>query len=146
EHVPRLDVLVVVHVDFDDVSRDPRTHGVEMRIHLSIVGRLVAGEVAPEEETSGYHEQGPDNERGCEQCPSHAAPRDGPSRGLVSPSGVRSRRRVGRRRFVRDRRRTRTIFVSHDSAPYGCPARYWPYLVCATPIARASCSFARLWV
>jgi len=65
EHRALGDDLVVVHIDADDVARDARANGIEMSIHLGIVGGLVAIEMAPQKNAChNHHEESRDNYKG----------------------------------------------------------------------------------
>ena len=42
QHRSRLDVLVVLHIELDDVPGDPRTDGVHVAVDLRVIGGFVA--------------------------------------------------------------------------------------------------------
>ena len=50
QHSAFLHVLVVIHVDLDHIAGNARADGVEVNIHLGVVGRFITAEIAPQED------------------------------------------------------------------------------------------------
>ena len=57
EHRAFLHVLVVVHIHFGHVPGNAAAHGIEMRIHLGIVGGFIAAQIAPQKQAAHEHDR-----------------------------------------------------------------------------------------
>jgi hypothetical protein len=68
QHCSGLDVFVVPDIHIDDVSRNSRAHWIEMHIHLGVVSRLVAGEMAPQQHAADDHQKDPADQGDSYQC------------------------------------------------------------------------------
>ena len=63
QHRSRLHVLVVLHVELDDMSGDAGADGIDVAVDLSVVGGFIAGEVAIGEESRNHKHNDGDDDR-----------------------------------------------------------------------------------